>query len=553
LFVPAALAGALFLSRSRKAAAALLVAGIALPVVPVTVHNYVVSQEFIPVVWQGGLNLYLGNNAAADGWSATSPDIRKDWWGGYKDQIAIPREELGRQPTYAEVSAYWQGRALEFMTREPGRFTALLLRKIALFWGSLEFPNNQDYNFFRIHSWVLRNPIAHFGVLAPLALVGVFGLLPQRRELFFPYAFLVTYFVVTVAFFVCARYRAPVVPVLCVFAGGAASMMVNAIREARRGRILLTLTGLAAAALLVNLNLAGTSPPGLAQSHTQMGKVYLEIDQDVLAAEQFRKALEADPAWAEAYEQMGLMEMKRGRTDEAAAYLRKAIGITPGQATAHRALAMIHLSEGDLEAARDAVTKAIEAAPYLEDTYNVLGSIERQAGNLEAALRAFEKELDINPENWRTHANLGSLHEAMGNLADAETAYLKAIELQPDNPELALALAGIYTRQGREADARRLLDRVAPGSEREIDLRYNKAAMLQNGGNLDEARELYESILAEAPDHERSLVNLGVIYARQGEDETALELWQRALAVNPGNQTARRNIELLRQRGSYPE
>ena len=472
--------------------------------------------------------------------------------GGYKDQIAIPREELGGDPSYGEVSAYWQRRALRFMSEQPGRFVRLLLKKAALFWGSREFPNNQDYNFFKLHSWVLGNPAVNFGVVAPLALVGVFVLLPSWRNLYLTYAFLVTSFAVTIAFFICARSRAPVLPVLCVFAGCGVEYMVRSIRMRKHRRLAIPLLGLTGAALLVNLNPAGVPLPNLAQSHTQTGKVYLEIDEEDLAAAQFREALEADPGWAEAYEQLGLIEMKRGRTSEATAFLEKAVKINPEQATAHRALAMLHLSMGDLDEARRSVLNALEAAPYLEDSHNVLGSIERQAGNQEAALRAFYEEIGISPDNWRAYANLGSLHETLGNNTEAETAYLTALELQPENSELILALAGIYSRQGRKEDARRLLASVAEGSAKEIDLRYNQAAMLQNDGEIEEARRIYEGILAEEPYHERSLVNLGVIYARQGADAKAMELWRRALEVNPENPTARRNIELLRQQTGGP-
>lgn len=545
LFLPAAVAGALAFSGRRWVAAALVLVGIAAPTVPVTAHNYAVSGEFIPVVWQGGLNLYLGNNPAADGWSATSPEIRKDWWGGFKDQIAIARAEMGRDPSYGEVSAYWQGRALQFMKTEPGRFSKLLLRKIALFWGSREFPNNQDYNFYRLHSWVLKNPLAGFGVVAPLALVGLFALGGAWKKLYYPYAYVITYFLVTIGFFVCSRYRAPVVPLLALFAGGALSWIVDSLRKRKTVRSAAALIGLAVAALVVNLNPAGIRLPDLAQSFTQMGKVYMERGDETAAEAQFRKALDVNPAWAEAYEQLGLLEMKQGAKDEAEAYLRKAIDVSPEQAGAHRALAMLYLSDGDLEKARRSVMEAIEIAPYLEDSHNILGSIEREAGKPEAALRAFEKELEINPTNWRTHANLGSLFESTGELDKAEASYLRAIELQPGNPNLVLALAGIYTSQGRKEEARRLLKQASPQSVEEIDLRYNQAAMLQEDGDLGEAREIYERILEEMPGHERTLVNLGVIYARQGDDQRALKLWRRALEVNPDNRTARRNIELL--------
>jgi tetratricopeptide (TPR) repeat protein len=547
VFLVAALAAALALPHRRWAAATLLVAGVVIPVMPVTVHNYAVSGELIPLVWQGGLNLYLGNNPAADGWSATSPEIRKDWWGGYRDQIAIPREELGREPSYGEVSAYWRERAIRFMTGQPGRFAKLLLKKAALFWGSREFPNNQDFNFYRLQSRILSNPIG-FGVVGPLALAGMLVLAGSWKRLYLLYAFVATYFVATVAFFVCSRYRVPVVPVLSVFAGGGIAYAVDSVKGRRWGRTVLLMAALAGAGLLVNLNPAGVAVPDLAQSLTQLGKVYLEAGDRAQAETQFREAIRVNPRWAEAYEQLGLMEMEAGPTEKAESYLRKAVEMMPEQAGAHRALAMLYLARGDLEQARRSILRAIEIAPGLEDSHNILGSIEREEGRTDAAVEAFEKELDIDPSNWRAYANLGSLFETKGDLARAEAAYLKALELHPGDSDLTVALAGIYSRQGREAEAAEMLKRASPEDSRAIDLRYNRAAMLQRNGEVDEARRIYEGILAEAPGHERTLINLGVIYASEGRDQKALELWQRALAVNPGNATAKRNIEILKAR-----
>jgi len=341
LFVPLALAGCIWLARRKTLAALALLAGLAIPVTPVTVHNYAVSGEFIPVVWQGGLNLYLGNNPSANGWSATSPELRKDWWGGYRDMIAIPQESLGREPGYNEVSAFWQARAIDYVKTEPGAWVRLMLKKVSLFWNAMEFPNNQDFNFMRLHSWVLRNPIVNFGVIAPLCLLGLFALLPLRKNLYFVYAFLVAYFTGTVLFFVCSRYRAPALPVICLFAGGAVWVLAELVRKKRWGRLLLCLAGLAVAGLLVNVNLTGETLPDLAQSYTQVGKVYLELDRDQEAAGYFRKAAEVNPEWGEAYEQLGIVNMKQGLREEAVKYLERAVELQPEQATALRSLAAL--------------------------------------------------------------------------------------------------------------------------------------------------------------------------------------------------------------------
>jgi tetratricopeptide (TPR) repeat protein len=548
LFIPLVVVGALVYARPKAAATLALLAGLVVPVAPVTVHNYAVSGEVIPVVWQGGINFYLGNNEAADGWSATSPEIRKDWWGGYRDMIAIPREAYGRDPTYGEVSDFWTGKAIDFISSQPLKWTRLMLKKAAIFWSSTEFPNNQDYNFMKLHSWVLGNPFVNFGTMAPLSLLGVFLLLGRARRLYFLYALLLSYFAGTVAFFVCARYRSPILPVLCIFAGGAVAYLIELLRTNRLVRFSLYLAALVPLALLVNVNLTGERPPDLAQSYTQVGKVYVERGDDTAAARYFGQALDANPQWAEAYEQLGLLRMKQDDKQEAERLLLKATGIMPGLATAHRALGMLYLSLGNLVEARQAVTEALRQAPYLEDSHNILGTIERQEGNLDQAVTAFSQEIEINPSNWRAYANLAGVYGETGAYEKAVDAYERAIELNPGDADLVLALATLHARNGRYDLAGSLMEQLGSRLPGEVNLRYNQAAILQAQGRIEEAMAIYEEILKDTPYHEGTLVNLGVIYARQGRDDDARRLWLQVLEVNPSHQTARRNLELLDRR-----
>jgi len=545
LFAPVALAGAwLFSSRRRTATLALLV-GMLVPVAPVTVHNYVVSKEFVPLVWQGGLNFYLGNNAAATGWSATGPGLRKDWWGGYNDMIAIPRQELGRQPTYNEISDYWTRRGLDFIRQDPVGWAGLTLKKIGLFWSSAELPNNQDCRFMALHSWVLRNPLVGFGTVAPLAAVGLFVLWPVARRAFFLYGLLLASFLGTVAFFVCDRYRLPSVPLLAIFAGGTVAYVAALAGGHKWRRLLLVLACIGIAAVLVNANLTRTPVPDLAQSYCNLARGYLSAGNDDLAAEYYRKAAEVNPGWGDAYEALGMLKMKRGENREAMELFLKAVRVWPEYGVPYRSIAMIHLSEGRVAEARRAIEEALRLAPFLEDSHNVLGSIQRQEGKLPDAIASFTRELEINPSSWRAHANLGSVYQEAGESDKAIAAYEKSLELNPDNPEVIMPLATLYAARDRYDLAGALLDRLGQATVADINLSYNRAVILQNSGRLEEARTIYEAILAANPAHEGTLVNLGVVYAKQGQTRQARGLWQRALAVNPANRTASRNLELL--------
>ncbi len=544
IFLPFALLGVILFCHRKALSSILLLVGISIPITPVTLHNYLVSGEFIPIVWQAGLNLYLGNNPDANGWSATSSELRKDWWGGYKDMIEIPKMELGRKPKYAEVSSYWTKRAIAYVRSQPGKWMKLTLKKVSLFWGRLEFPNNQDYNFMRMKSNVLRNPVFNFATIAPLALLGLFlGI--RNRDLYFVNAFVITFFLGTIAFFVCARYRIPVVPSLCILAGYVLSKLIEFF-SLRKWRDLLPSLGLLFGfALLVNLNLSGEKLPGYAQSYTSLAKVLIEKDDYDGAMEMLKKAIQENPLWAEAYEEMAIVNLKLERIDQAEENLRMAIKVMPQEASAYRMLGMILISKDRIEEAEGLLKKAQVIAPFLEDVHNLLGVIERRKGNAEEAETLFRKEAEINPSNWRAWANLGSLLDEKGDLKGAIEAYSEAHRLNPDEVQIAIALSNALLKAGRTQEAQEISSKLIGRSFENIVVRYNQAVILQNSGKLEEARQIYEEILASNPNHEASLVNLGVIYAKKGMEDKARALWQKALSVNPSNQIAKRNLDLL--------
>ncbi|MCH9025210.1 MAG: glycosyltransferase family 39 protein, partial [candidate division Zixibacteria bacterium] len=55
--------------------ALVMVAGLFLAIAPVTIRNYAVTGDLILISSQGGINLYLGNNEAADGLTMIMPEV----------------------------------------------------------------------------------------------------------------------------------------------------------------------------------------------------------------------------------------------------------------------------------------------------------------------------------------------------------------------------------------------------------------------------------------------------------------------------------------------
>src|SRR5262249_17421174 len=64
----------------------------------------------------------------------------------------------------------------------------------------------------------LTGHVAHFGVLAPLAALGIWTTWRDRRRLWILHALIAAYAVSVLAFYLVARYRLPLAPLLMLFA-----------------------------------------------------------------------------------------------------------------------------------------------------------------------------------------------------------------------------------------------------------------------------------------------------------------------------------------------
>src|SRR5262245_14757726 len=208
-------------SRARRLAhAAAFLAGIALVLAPVVVRNAYVGGGFYLTTSQFGPNFFIGNNPDADGIYREIVTWRGDPRLERQDAFEVAERALGRQPTPAEVSAYFTRRALDYIRTQPGEWLALMLRKTVLALNSAEIVDTKDQYSHEDLSSVLRatGSAFHFGLLAPLALLGVFVTWPERRRLLPLHLLGLAYFATLVLFYVLARYRIPLVPILALFA-----------------------------------------------------------------------------------------------------------------------------------------------------------------------------------------------------------------------------------------------------------------------------------------------------------------------------------------------
>lgn len=221
-----------------------LVIALFIPILPVTLTNLVKGGEFVLISTQGGANFYIGNSKEADGITvvAPGPHLRI---GPYKDNIWTSsmdeaERRAGRKLTQSEVSSFWFREAFKDIRSDIGRALGLYLKKFYLSWHGQEIFNEKPVYYAGEYSRLMRTLVwqkfVNFpsGILFPLMFIGMLLAFVNKQDILVPVLYVVLFALVVSAFFVCARFRQPIVPIAAMFAVYAVTTLARLWRESRR-------------------------------------------------------------------------------------------------------------------------------------------------------------------------------------------------------------------------------------------------------------------------------------------------------------------------------
>ena len=394
--------------RAIGLAAAMVVVAFA-TIAPVTLRNYAVARDFVPISYHGGLNFFIGNNREADGTFQPIPGINPSADRMMIQSRAVAENAAGHRLKPSEVAGYWATRARHDMAQDPGRFLWLLGRKFLLFWNADEIYDIIDYTFVQAQTPVLRLPLLAFGLVGPLGLTGLVLALSspaelRRRSLLV--LFVVTHMVAILLFFVNSRYRLPVVPYLAIFAAFAFWWWCRALRERRFGPVALSLVVLAAALVIAHHKMFTID---YAISHNNLGVVYKNRGMLDDAIQEFQAALRLSPDLQETHSNLGEAYRMLKRYDLAEKEYIEAARIRPAYGAIYYDLGNLYLDMGKLPEAVSNYLTVVRLAPGHAAAYNNLGCVYARQGRREEAVKALQKALEIAPNYQEARRNLQSL------------------------------------------------------------------------------------------------------------------------------------------------
>lgn len=500
--------------RQRLAQAAIFLVGLAMVLAPVATRNAIVGGEFQLTTSQFGSNFYIGNHARADGSYVSLRFGRGDPEYERQDATELAERALGRTLSPGEVSAYWTRRAIEYIRAQPADWGALMARKAALLANATEIIDTESQQTHAESSIVLTvlGPVAHVGVLAPLALLGVCLTWARRRELSLLYWMLGAYAVSVVLFFVVARYRYPLVPFLMLLAAAAVVGARRFFRESGRARLATAVTMAAGFAVVCNWPLVSADLMR-AITENNLGTALREAGRTDEAEAHYRRALEISPEYAAAHSNLGALLRVGGRLHEATAHYGEALRLQPDHPTARYNLANALLAEGRAADAAEQFRHALAQDPQSVEVHNNLGIALATAGRPEDAARLFRQALAIDPASAEAHVNLGKVLEELGAVDEALGHFRQAVAVRPDDYGAQYGLGRLLLARGDVSQAMGHLRRAVALDPQSADAHNNLGIALASSGQLDEAIAQFERAVRLGPDLAEARRNLAAARA----------------------------------------
>ena len=341
-----------------------------IPVMLVALRNRTVGRDSVLISWNGGVNFLIGNNPSMEKTVAILPGIQ------WEKLINEPMARTGStRPSVWD--RYYYRMTLGMMADNKRATIRNFIHKFLWVWRGPETGRNMDEyylrrvsGFYRILLWKWGHFGFPFSLIATLALTGMVMCWRDRRKLLLPYGYIVTGVIGLVLYFPCSRYRAPLTPILLIFASAAVFEIVELVRKREFDRLF------PLGCLMVVFAIAPTiAPPA--------------FERDVAGQEAENLRLLGTAYWYE------------GQLDRSIAVTEKGLEHAPNDADIHKWLMEAYIEKKDYPNAERHALECIRLAPSYGPTYISLVKIYRAEGKTAKAdevMRTIETYADAPAE-----------------------------------------------------------------------------------------------------------------------------------------------------------
>lgn len=369
--------------------------GLSLVLGAVTLRNYLVGKDFVPVQASFGINFYLGNNPQATGTFFCPSNITMNQENMFRDSKIIARmERNGKDLKTSEVSSFWFRKSFGFINHNPAAFLKLFLKKLSYLFSPQEFIYDNEYNFIRDKIGFFNSLFMTLKFIFPFWILGMFFCLRKIKDTAPLYIIIFTIPLSIALFFVTSRYRMVMMPFAMIFSGFAIYEISKNLKQKRFLKFILFVL----AAFLMFLwpahkessagrleylrgdsaifddhmykafdyeesgdylsalkesELANKVEPRNRRALFRLGVLNYRLNNFKSAEDNFKVVIKIDGLSVDAYYNLGLIYNQQMRFNEAKVMLEKAVFFDPDDPKSHFELAMSYKSTGELLKAKN--------------------------------------------------------------------------------------------------------------------------------------------------------------------------------------------------------
>jgi tetratricopeptide (TPR) repeat protein len=160
-----------------------------------------------------------------------------------------------------------------------------------------------------------------------------------------------------------------------------------------------------------------------------LGETALAAENQIVAEEEFQKALEINPRAIEVLTELAQLKRSQFKFDEAIKYYTQAEQASPLTYEVAYGLGASYASKREYPQAIEWLRKAVVLAPESADGHFALGSALVQNGQFEAAIPELKASRQIDPRMKQAYVLLGRAYSKLGRPEEANIAFEKVNEL----------------------------------------------------------------------------------------------------------------------------
>ncbi|MEP9387750.1 tetratricopeptide repeat protein [Mesorhizobium sp. KR9-304] len=293
------------------------------------------------------------------------------------------------------------------------------------------------------------------------------------------------------------------------------------------------------------LEKASALAPTIGKVHTEVGQIYLDLNETERAIRSFRTAISFDKRDFAALFSLANCQKSLGRPQDSIATFSLALEVNPTHVEAlNNRGAALQVVDRDAEALRD-----FDAAIRLDRRHLFAwinkGVSHYKLAQLEQSLAAFETAFALNPAMSEIFHNYGLTLMKLERHQDAIPYFETATLLAPEKQQGLLSKGNALHALRRYSEAVAVFRQSIERHPSSTDAYVNMAGSLQELARHSEAIEILEESLTVRPGYSEALWNKANSMLAFGPSEAAWTAYEHRLHISVGKQLSDYGLPLL--------